>query len=77
MKQEKDKQTKKIKPTLVTQLPEFNNVEAVKIGELQMASEVLRADELLALLIASLENKNVKNYLNVIEKKKMSGAYLG
>ncbi len=51
--------------------------EICKVGELYLASESLRADELLKLLVKTLENKNIKSYLNIINTKKSSGSYLG
>ena len=58
-------------------LPPPNNAESCKIGELFISSEMIRADQLLLLLLGALENDNLKEYLDVVNKKKQAGNYYG
>ncbi len=71
----KPKEEVKDKPTYIISSP--NNAEFCKIGELQMASEVLNAKELLSLILGALQNKEVQEYLQVVEKRKQGGTYIG
>ena len=73
MKKETNQEEKKKEQPKVIALPNsFNNVESCRIGELSMTSEVLRADQLLSMLLGALKNQDVKKYLDVIKKKKQS-----
>ncbi len=71
------KQPKKKDKVQYVQLPsQFNNVESARLGEMYLTSEVLRADQLLSLLIQALRIKEVEKYLGLVDKKK-AGAYYG
>ncbi len=56
---------------------QFNSVETAKIGEIVLSSEIIRADNLLNLIVLALSNKEVKDYLQCIELKKRPGNYIG
>ena len=77
----KDKQQTKIiakgkrMPPIV--MPQFNNVESAKIGEIVLSSEVLSAQDLLELIFLSLKQPAVQNYLSILEMKKKSTGYIG
>ncbi len=87
MKTKENKQAKRKRPISIRkekdlihttqEFPNFNNVECVRVGEISIQSEVLRADVLLGLAVGLLENKKVLEYLGLINKKKSSGSYLG
>ena len=72
------KQTKKEKKEIKQYFQESpNNSEQCKIGEVYMSSEIIRADQLLQLIIGALENKSVKEYLELIKIKIKTGTYTG
>lgn len=76
MEEKTDKQPKK-KQQPIYQLPAPNNPECAKVGEIYLSSEVLNAKELLGIIGGALENKEIKEYLKLIEFKKKTGTYFG
>lgn len=49
---------------------QYNSREEIKVGEISIASEILRADALASIILSLLKDKNVQKYLNVVERKK-------
>ena len=51
--------------------------EMVKVGEVIIQSQLIRSDDLCKLIVELLKQKEVKEYLGIVNNKKMSGSYFG
>ena len=52
-------------------------LDSIRIGEVVLGSQVLRADTLCALAVELLKVPVVKDYLQLLDAKKRSGTYSG
>lgn len=51
--------------------------EIIKIGEIQISSTAIRADNLLGVALSIFRDRTIKKYLGLLEKKKMIGGGIG
>lgn len=69
MSKQKATEKAELKETLESSVQEY-----VRIGEIWLASETLRADTLARLALSILKDPDVKAYLRIYEIKKVNGS---
>lgn len=51
--------------------------ELLRVGEIELLSQSLTMEELASVVLTLLDNKSVKEYLELLKSKRLNGSYLG